>query len=70
MATEPIKPLSQHDMLKEISPIGGYADGDYVCLCSDCSRQFTGDKRAQRCLPCVVRGLVHLGELLETGKSK
>lgn len=31
----------------------GYAPGGYSVRCNDCHNQFTGDKRARRCLPCA-----------------
>ena len=34
--------------------LGGFATGDYMCKCMTCGGEFTGDKRAMTCLPCVV----------------
>lgn len=36
-------------------PIGGYAPGNYSCICANCKSEFTGDKRAVQCEPCAVR---------------
>jgi hypothetical protein len=35
-------------------PIGGYAEGNYMCNCSTCKKQFMGDKRAVQCEPCAI----------------
>lgn len=35
-------------------PIGGYADGNYMCNCVTCKKQFIGDKRAVQCEPCAI----------------
>ena len=35
--------------------IGGFADGDYVCVCRRCGSRFIGDKRSLLCLECAVR---------------
>lgn len=37
-------------------PLLGYAPGSYSCLCSICSREFIGDKRASMCLECAAQG--------------
>ncbi len=34
--------------------LGGFATGDYMCKCMTCGGEFTGDKRAMTCLPCVA----------------
>lgn len=39
---------------EKIYPIGGYAPGNYTCICSTCGSQFIGDKRAVQCEPCAV----------------
>ena len=57
MAANPGKKLSEKDMLKEISPIGRFAQGDYVCECANCDRQFIGDKRATQCLACAMKSI-------------
>lgn len=36
-------------------PIGGYAQGNYKCICLTCKTQFLGDKLACQCEPCAVR---------------
>lgn len=41
--------------VREISPIGGFAPGDYLPRCNVCNRQFSGDKRAFHCLPCALK---------------
>ena len=38
----------------EPSHLGGFATGDYMCKCMTCGGEFTGDKRAMTCLPCVA----------------
>jgi hypothetical protein len=38
-------------------PIGGYAPGNYRCLCYTCKMGFDGDKRACQCEPCAVNDL-------------
>lgn len=35
-------------------PLGGYAPGNYTCVCADCAKMFEGDKRAMQCLECAV----------------
>ena len=50
-------PKVLYDELNKDCPpirIGGYAPGNYVCICGKCGRGFLGDKRAIRCYPCVV----------------
>lgn len=34
--------------------IGGYATGDYRCICRRCKKEFGGDKRSSRCLKCAI----------------
>ena len=36
-------------------PIGGYAPGNYMCMCTTCKQQFKGDKRAVQCEPCAIK---------------
>jgi len=36
-------------------PIGGYAPGNYGCVCLECSAPFMGDKRATVCRLCAVK---------------
>jgi hypothetical protein len=36
-------------------PIGGYAPGNYTCICVNCKVEFFGDKRAVQCEPCAVK---------------
>jgi hypothetical protein len=49
--------MTEAAMLRAISPVGGYAQGAYICTCLDCDRTFLGAKRASQCLPCAVIGL-------------
>ena len=37
--------------------IGCYADGNYMCKCNGCGKEFTGNKRAISCLDCAVKAL-------------
>lgn len=46
--------VTEAKMLREISPLGRYAQGDYICECAKCHRRFVGDKRATQCLVCAV----------------
>ena len=41
------------DIVKRWS-LGLYAPGNYHCICSECSQQFVGDKRAIQCLTCAA----------------
>lgn len=34
---------------------GGWAPGSYSCKCSDCGREFDGDKRATQCSGCAYK---------------
>jgi hypothetical protein len=36
-------------------PIGGYAPGNYTCICCICKKEFQGDKRTVQCEPCAVK---------------
>ena len=43
-------------------PIGGYAPGNYMCICSTCKKDFMGDKMAVQCEHCAIKmtgGLNH-----------
>lgn len=46
---------SLEHQVREVSPIGYFAPGDYVCPCIECGRPFIGDKLARRCFPCTHR---------------
>jgi hypothetical protein len=35
--------------------IGGFATGRYNCKCTDCGKEFIGDKHALQCLACVIK---------------
>jgi hypothetical protein len=48
-----IRALGDAEPQKPRYPIGGYAPGDYFCLCFRCKKQFQGDKRAVECEPCA-----------------
>lgn len=51
-------PTSQAGEVEVVAwPVGGYAPGDYSCLCLSCKASFIGDKRASQCLPCAVVAL-------------
>ena len=32
----------------------GFATGYYSCRCSECEKEFIGDKRASMCLECAI----------------
>jgi hypothetical protein len=38
-------------------PIGGYAPGNYHCICAICNTKFQGDKRAVQCEPCATKAV-------------
>lgn len=38
----------------EMGIVGGYAPGDYQCLCRRCGNVFVGDKRAVECKQCAL----------------
>ena len=38
-------------------PIGGYAPGNYQCICESCGEKFIGDKRAVQCEPCAINAI-------------
>lgn len=58
MTNSTVEALSERDMLKEISPIARFAQGNYLCTCAVCERRFIGDKRATMCLRCAVDALI------------
>ena len=35
-------------------PIGGFAPGNYMCVCVTCKKPYYGDKRASQCEPCAI----------------
>lgn len=37
----------------ERPPRGGWAAGNYTCVCHSCERAFAGDKRARECAECA-----------------
>jgi hypothetical protein len=39
--------------------IGLYADGDYMCKCTNCGKEFQGDKRAIYCFHCAAPIHIH-----------
>jgi DNA-directed RNA polymerase subunit RPC12/RpoP len=40
--------------MKTNYPIGGFAPGNYSCICSTCDEHFIGDKRAVQCEACGI----------------
>lgn len=38
-------------------PVGGYAPGNYWCVCTKCQKQHMADKRAWMCADCVIQQL-------------
>jgi hypothetical protein len=40
----------------------GFAEGDYMCRCTDCALQFQGDKRSILCRECAEKALAHTGD--------
>lgn len=44
--------------IEQFGRIGAYASGSYTCKCIKCDKQFIGDKRAQNCLTCAIRGFM------------
>ena len=40
---------------KKKYPIGGYAPGNYSCLCYNCKKEFIGDKLAVQCEICALK---------------
>ena len=44
-------------MLRTVSPIGGYAQGAYMCQCTGCYRHFLGARRDSQCLTCAMIAL-------------
>lgn len=43
-----------NEMAAELGRVGGWAPGNYMSKCGNCNREFEGDKRASKCLPCAV----------------
>jgi predicted nucleic acid-binding Zn-ribbon protein len=37
----------------------GFAEGNYMCRCTDCGLQFQGDKRSILCRECAEKALAH-----------
>lgn len=40
-------------------PIGGYAPGNYTCICCICKKKFQGDKRAVQCEECATKAIAN-----------
>jgi hypothetical protein len=36
-------------------PIGGYAPGGYMNHCSNCKKEYLGDKRSWECEDCAIK---------------
>jgi hypothetical protein len=49
-------------------PIGGFAPGNYFCVCVTCGVYFTGDKRAVQCETCAEKSIADL-KLLDLGSE-
>jgi hypothetical protein len=49
----PCCPIHDNSMQNKY-PIGGYAPGNYTCICCICKKEFHGDKRAVQCEPCAL----------------
>lgn len=49
--------------------LGGYATGNYSCICGVCGKEFIGDKRARVCLPCTIEGVNQLQSQLARYKE-
>ena len=47
--------LSLTDQVREVSPVCGFAPGEYVCPCLGCGRRFIGDKRSSQCFACAFK---------------
>lgn len=50
-------PRNLNEMAAELGRVGSWAPGNYAGKCGACDREFMGDKRAPRCLPCAVSSL-------------
>src|SRR5688572_10235927 len=48
--------MMEHDQQNKY-PIGGYAPGNYTCICCICKKEFQGDKRAVQCEECAVNAV-------------
>jgi hypothetical protein len=50
-------------------PIGGYAPGNYTCICCICKKEFQGDKQAVQCEPCAVKTTTSESDARQTPPS-
>jgi len=48
-------------------PIGGFAPGNYMCVCVTCKKPYYGDKRASQCEPCAIEMVKTKIEVAENG---
>ena len=46
--------IAKYSETTPVYPIGGYAPGNYSCICTSCDKEFMGDKRAVQCKECAV----------------
>lgn len=51
-------------------PIGGYAPGYYINVCSSCDEKFTGDKYSTQCEPCAINAINESHTIAITKLSK
>lgn len=49
--------LTLDQQLREVTPIGRFAPGEYLSPCHDCGRRFMGDKRARQCFACAFKSV-------------
>jgi hypothetical protein len=45
----------QNEVFAGLTPIGGWAPGNYCGKCRNCGGEFTGDKRALHCQSCGIK---------------
>ena len=43
------------DNNEPVYPIGGYAPGEYFCICSTCNEKYIGARRSFQCLACGTK---------------
>ena len=54
---------------KKKYPIGGYAPGNYSCICTTCRTTFIGDKRAVQCEKCAIELVKEVTEATAVEKA-
>ena len=54
---------------KKKFPIGGYAPGNYSCICTTCKTTFIGDKRAVQCEKCATELVKEVTEATAVEKA-